>query len=61
MGELPSVAGSVAGLMLGSKPLAESYMVFIYQESELAGITLESFLSIFQSFEKVLLNRKFHD
>ena len=60
-----AVPASVAGLIsLGiqvTQSLVEFYTSYKHQDSEIAGMTerLESLLSIFQSLEKALSNRKF--
>ena len=65
MGEVLAITSSVAGLIsLGiqvTQSLVEFYTSYKHQNSELANMTerLENLLSIFQSLEKALSNRKF--
>lgn len=65
MGEVLAITGSVAGLIsLGiqvTQSLVEFYTSYKHRDSEIAGMTerLENLLSIFESLEIALSNRKF--
>ena len=67
MGDPLSITASVAGLIsLGiqvTESLVEFYTSYKHQDSEIAGMTerLESLLSILQTLDKSLSNRKFQD